>query len=232
IDAYLTLKYINDPFFRFETQSGEEAILEDVSMNVSQDGYSYTFAFDPAEDLRCFFFQFLPVDGVVLEDYDLIGLSGEPLAAYNPDTNKLAWIYDLDVLDAVDVTLQTSLDSVELFYGLNGATGSVDLTPNSPLDDPQIPGASLSLAQNYPNPFNPKTTIAFYLPQVAHVELLVYNTRGQLIRKLVDGVLNKGSARILWDGLDESGEPVSSGLYHYRLICGEEELTRRMILLK
>lgn len=232
LDAYLTMKYLYDPAFRFEVQSGEEADLEDVALNISHDGYAYNFAFDPPEDLKCFFFQFLPEDGVNIDDFELTGLTGDPVFSYNPAINKFAWIYGSEDLAGMDVQLQTALESIELFYALNGVTGSVTLDPGSALDDPHFPGAFTALAQNYPNPFNPRTTIEFYLPQDGHVNLAVYNSRGQLIKTLVDDLMQKGSAKVVWDGNDEQGDPVSSGIYLYRLINREEDQARKMILLK
>ncbi len=93
-----------------------------------------------------------------------------------------------------------------------------------------------ALAQNYPNPFNPSTTISFDVPGTAGrkqlVNLTVYDIRGRRVRILVDSDLEPGTHKIHWDGRDDHGEPVSSGIYLYTLKNGDETHTRKMILLK
>ena len=98
----------------------------------------------------------------------------------------------------------------------------------------QLPG-TYSLAQNYPNPFNPSTTIRFTVPEGAGntpVSLVVYDLRGQIVRTLVEGVRNPGEHVVYWEGEDDSGRSVSSGIYFYRLRADGQALTRKMVLLK
>ena len=95
-----------------------------------------------------------------------------------------------------------------------------------------IPAPGISLEQNAPNPFNPETTIAFHLDRPAHAELRIFDTRGSLVRTLVSGALEAGAHRERWDGTDDRGHTVASGVYFYRLNALGERLTRRMLLLK
>jgi hypothetical protein len=88
------------------------------------------------------------------------------------------------------------------------------------------------LDQNYPNPFNPHTTIRFGLPSHASVELRIYSVSGQLVRSLVDRTLHPGRYAETWDGRDERGRPVASGVYFYRLRAGDFRQTRKMTLLR
>ena len=88
------------------------------------------------------------------------------------------------------------------------------------------------LGQNYPNPFNPNTTIAFQNAKDGVLSLAIYNLKGQLVKVLHDGPLAAGEHRAVWDGLDESGRPVSSGLYFYKLQTKDSSITRRMLLMK
>ncbi len=101
-------------------------------------------------------------------------------------------------------------------------------------DQSLVAGTEFGLRQNRPNPFNPATEIAFTLDSAAAVRTLlkVYDTRGRRVRTLVDEDLGAGEHRAYWDGKDENGRPVSSGVYFYRLSSGEREQTRKMILLK
>ena len=88
------------------------------------------------------------------------------------------------------------------------------------------------LYQNYPNPFNPSTTIKFYLPRAGRVTLSIYNIMGQKVAVLLDGYLEKGPGETIWDGVDQSGKPVATGIYFYRLQSNEVSITKRMLLLK
>lgn len=98
-------------------------------------------------------------------------------------------------------------------------------------DSPEVPRA-FDLVQNYPNPFNAGTTIEFALTKPGVVELGIYDIVGRKVATLVDGTMPAGAHQIVWDGIDDSGNPVSSGVYFYRLESGGENLTMRMVLLK
>ncbi|GEM_PF-2289590 len=91
---------------------------------------------------------------------------------------------------------------------------------------------TFALSQNYPNPFNPSTQIDFQLPQAAHVTLEVYNLVGQRVAILVNERLDPGYHTAVWHGDDQSGNPVSSGVYFYRLRTEDVNLTRKMMLVK
>jgi hypothetical protein len=95
-----------------------------------------------------------------------------------------------------------------------------------------IPDSDPILHQNYPNPFNPSTVISFFLPNRDQVNLSIYSLSGELIQTLVDGRLDQGFKEYNWRGTDSAGNPVSSGLYFYRLQVGKRALARKMILLK
>jgi len=88
------------------------------------------------------------------------------------------------------------------------------------------------LAQSYPNPFNLTTTIQFQLPEDAHVALRIYNTLGQEVRTLVDKPMEAGYQRVLWDGRDNSGDEVGTGIYLYQLIAGDFVAIKKAVLLK
>ena len=89
------------------------------------------------------------------------------------------------------------------------------------------------LEQNYPNPFNSSTVIRFALPQAENVELAVYNLAGQKVATLVEGVREAGVYTVRWDGRDESGRELASGVYLYRLRAGQGQVeTRKLLLLQ
>lgn len=86
---------------------------------------------------------------------------------------------------------------------------------------------------NYPNPFNPITTIEFSIQHDSNVELNIFNIRGQKIKTLTHNEFIKGDHTVIWNGEDESNNPVSSGIYHYKLnLNGKTELVRKCLLLK
>ncbi len=95
----------------------------------------------------------------------------------------------------------------------------------------QLP-EQVSLMQNYPNPFNATTQIQFSLNTSDDVTLSVYDLLGRKITTLYDGALNAGTHSITWNGANESGEVVSSGVYFYRLETSESTTSKQMLLLK
>ncbi len=99
-------------------------------------------------------------------------------------------------------------------------------------DPSEILPKVFSLSQNYPNPFNPSTTIRFTLPRQTFVRLEIFNVLGQKVTTQVDQLMPAGDYTISWDGTDNAGRPVSSGVYLYRITAGEFVDTRKMLLLK
>jgi len=93
------------------------------------------------------------------------------------------------------------------------------------------------LSQNYPNPFNPQTTIQYEIggddaQAQVHATLKIYNILGQKVRTLVDEDKSPGAYRIVWDGRDENGERVASGVYLYRFTADEYSETKKMVMMK
>ena len=111
---------------------------------------------------------------------------------------------------------------------------------SSPPDEGQEPLADksnlisdqFSLSQNYPNPFNPETEICYNISQVCHVKLTIYNMLGQKVKVLVNEQQMAGLKTVHWNGKDQDGDKVSSGIYFYRLQAGEYNEVRKMILMK
>jgi|Deesub1362B_J571_1020462.scaffolds.fasta_scaffold02822_7 hypothetical protein len=86
--------------------------------------------------------------------------------------------------------------------------------------------------QNYPNPFNPSTVIPFYLPERGLVELVVLNSSGQLVRRLIADELGPGYHEVSWDGLDDAGQPVASGVYFVHGKTAGFRLARPVVLMR
>lgn len=99
-------------------------------------------------------------------------------------------------------------------------------------NDDQVLNVPFQLAQNYPNPFNPTTTIAFSCKDSGSARLAIFNLKGQLVRTLLNAEIQGGNHNLVWDGTDDNGLGVSSGLYFYRLDFNGSTQTRKMLLLK
>ncbi len=121
----------------------------------------------------------------------------------------------------------TNRNSDDLLVYLNQGSSSQaddDQTPNLPV--------RFKLAQNYPNPFNPSTVISYSLPTKSEVTVSIYNVLGQQVRLLYCGVKPAGNHLVEWDGSDETGKSVATGVYLYRLQSGNHVEIKKMLLLK
>jgi len=94
------------------------------------------------------------------------------------------------------------------------------------------PAISRMLNPNFPNPFNPETTISFDMPKAGNARLDIYNVKGQLVKTLFDGTTPYGKTSKVWNGTDNSGNAVTSGVYFYRLSTDNHSETRKMMLMK
>ena len=107
----------------------------------------------------------------------------------------------------------------------------IDFGPFVTMQPETIPQPEIYFT-NYPNPFNPSTTISYQLPEESKVELTIYNIKGQKVKTLISDQLPAGKHSVVWDGVDESGKAVASGVYFYKMKVGNYDSTKKMILLK
>ncbi len=139
-------------------------------------------------------------------------------------------LYGLDVADTTyyaqieiasnDASDPTVIIPVVIHVGITGIE-----------TETQLP-TTFAVSPNYPNPFNPSTTINFQLPEAVDVKLVVYNVLGQKVRTLVSKSLQAGRYQSVWDGSNDAGAKVSSGVYIYRFEAGDFSRVKKMILLK
>lgn len=99
-------------------------------------------------------------------------------------------------------------------------------------ENEEIPQFINKVWQNYPNPFNPETTIEFGIKENSNVLIEIYNIKGQKVKTLINGFREAGYHSVIWNGKDNSGKPVASGLYFYRMRTDNYSKIRKMILLK
>ena len=116
-------------------------------------------------------------------------------------------------------------DSSEIYY-LEGSPTAV----TEPQQREQV--AYFALFQNYPNPFNTITLIPFRVNGPVPTTLKIYNIKGQVVRTLVDEYLESGGYEVMWDGKNDSGKGVSSGVYFYKLKVGDLAQSRKLVLIE
>jgi hypothetical protein len=111
---------------------------------------------------------------------------------------------------------------------LRASLGLVTGVEMDPLPVPK----TFALDQNYPNPFNPTTEIRYTLPKASNVKLSVYDIMGRLVRTLVDQNMDAGAHRMMWNGRDNNGQTVSSGVYFYHIQADGFMATKKMVMMK
>jgi hypothetical protein len=120
----------------------------------------------------------------------------------------------------------TALQFVDDLAGASSVSISLENTISTPVPDQVV------LHQNSPNPFNPETTIRFELPSAMRVQLSIFDVHGRLVRKLIDEQRGAGASTAAWNGRDDRGAGVATGLYFYVLEAGGSRYQRKMVLLK
>jgi hypothetical protein len=140
-------------------------------------------------------------------------------------------IVDGDLADWSEATDVALADTMMYYYGPNGIWWQT-----VGIEDDETGGSLLpktyALGQNYPNPFNPSTTLRYEVPNDSKVELVVYDIHGRKVRALISGQRKAGQHSVTWDGRNEAGVRVASGVYLYRLSSESFAETRKMVLLK
>jgi len=98
--------------------------------------------------------------------------------------------------------------------------------------DETITPSHTALLGNYPNPFNPETTISFFMSSSGNVKINIFNIKGQKIRTITDQYIDVGSHKVVWNGTDDTGRNVSSGIYFYQMQTDKNISTKKMVLMK
>ncbi|MCL4708501.1 T9SS type A sorting domain-containing protein [bacterium] len=168
------------------------------------------------------------------------------LGSFNAPNAKVTLVKNTQLRGAICAKeIYVERDCLFLHHeSLGSLPGPGDL-PKSAFDEDeevtstQQPVSSYELSQNYPNPFNPTTTISFALPEASDVTLSIFNTNGQLVKKLVAGAMNAGRHTFTWDATNARGERVASGVYLYVIKAGPSTgsgqaftAQRKLVLMK
>ena len=157
-----------------------------------------------------------PSDSVTAAIAMPLGRMGDGVAYADPPAASL---------DEVRV-YSRALDVTEIHALWEGATGVTEF-----VDGSQATGRP-ALRQNHPNPFSSSTTIRFDLAARTLSRLVVYNVRGQVVRRLVAESLPEGSHRVLWDGRNDAGEDLTAGVYFVKLEAGEVSTTKKVVITR
>jgi len=112
------------------------------------------------------------------------------------------------------------------------AEKSIDFSTAGTSADQEKILSLLKQSQNFPNPFNPETVICYELAEDSEIHLAVYNLKGQKVKVLVEELQSAGKKKISWNGRDTEGNPLSSGIYFYKITAGNSDFTGKMLMLK
>ncbi len=148
----------------------------------------------------------------------LLAVIGDPATQIYADTGLAAGTY----IYSITVTYVTG----------DSAPAQVSATVYVANEDPGAPALTTELRGNFPNPFKPATSIAFSLKEAAPVSVTIYDPRGRKVKTLIQGEFASGHHSLVWDGTDDSGAPVASGLYLYMMNSVSYTASRKMLLLK
>jgi len=154
-----------------------------------------------------------------LEDRTGTALSSDSLPSTAPELSD--WTYSSEVI----------IYGTGVYYSIFGQLLWIG-TGEPPIGVArQVPIAD-ALGQSYPNPFNPSTTIPYTIAKDTNVDLSIFDVKGARVRTLERGWREADVYTTAWDGLDDRGNAVASGIYFYRLIAGDFEATRKMVLIR
>jgi hypothetical protein len=140
-------------------------------------------------------------------------------------------IYGLDVVDTT-YTADIEIESNDPVNPLVTIPVEIKAVQSTGIGDQNSLPSTFAISQNYPNPFNPTTTFNYQLPRVSDVKLIIYNVLGQKVRTLINQSVEPGYHTVEWNGLNDSGTQVATGLYIYRFQAGDYTKTIKMMMLK
>jgi FlgD Ig-like domain len=217
------------------TFSGQNNI---IYFNISDDGLQYGSVFGGGETnltYSCISQELVAVGNIMddplflnPEEIDFILTEDSPcIDAGDPDSS----FYDLEDPANPGFALYPAMGTIINDMGAHG--GHNNYEPPVDVNDKLVYNQELINLNNYPNPFNPSTTISFSLSQTSSVvNLVIYNLKGQKVNTLANEILDAGTHQVVWNGKDDNGKHVASGIYFYKMKSGNFEETKKMILMK
>jgi len=192
-------------------------VLDDANTSLSftihnQSGYSQSYTYTLSDDNGWFN---VSSDTVNIEDNENIIVTLEPMV----DSDSVTSL----TIDIWPIHHEYALKSInhDVYY-IDGVLSEME--PNIPRE--------YALFHNYPNPFNPITRILYYLPEHMNVKITIYDIMGRVVQTLINSSQNAGYKSSQWNATNDSGQPVSAGVYLYTIEAGKFRQTKKMVLLK
>ncbi len=235
-DAFYIYKRINLYDSAFPAQGGNAFAFVNpgISVVVHEENLLNIIAQNPA-NLRALSLEFSSAGNLAVQSVNWNPNLQNVITAVGTDNRKIAFLAFNNSVSGnpiVGLTVSTPDEYVTCAGQVNdaGFMADINLTSNNDITMPPLVTALLG---NYPNPFNPQTRISFSLSQDnTPVVLSVYNLKGQLVTTLIDINMNKGVHNVTFDGKDINDNPLSSGIYYYKLIIPAKSFTGKMVLMK
>ncbi len=171
------------------------------------------------------------------ENEDFLKLNGDIIIGAGTSSEPTHYSFSDDWVLTENTTYEYWLENLDI-SNINVMYGpiSVKIHMDEDEEDGEVPDLidNFGLFQNYPNPFNPNTTISFCMQEDTTVELIIFDIKGKIVRTLVKNqIISKGKVcNYTWNGLNDNGEVVGSGIYFYKLKADSYETTKKMILMK
>lgn len=238
--------YPNDPAFKFNTATTEQfrdfceqASGQDLDWFFQQwiyepyyPIYNWGYAYQATPAGHELFLQIEQKQASVSPDYDHVYKMPIDLEIVYADlTTEKITIWDSLLVQTYAVPLDTA-PLVVRFDPESWVLKEARKVPVTGIEDPGDAVPSFRLAQNYPNPFNPETIIPYELPEAGWVELTIYNTLGERVYAFAPVFQAAGNHNVKWEGRNEAGAMLASGVYVYRLKMAGHAQVRKMILLR
>jgi uncharacterized delta-60 repeat protein len=199
---------VNQPLVEIDVDGTGAVYLLDPPLNLSVDTSTGLFTWSAPQSGD-------PTGYEIVLDEELQGITSD--LEWQFTTLRPGYTYEAGVR-AVSGEGQSDLATIVFVY--EGASAEDDLI------------GMVGLQGSFPNPFSTQTTISFKLITPAEIELAVYDLKGQKVKTLRRGLLGKGEHNLSWNGEDERGKPLPSGVYFYKMRCGTYQGTGKMILIK
>jgi len=190
---------------------------------------TYTFYWDASEDVdsEVNYTATITLDyfgDTYSDEYEstdsLVSISGYEWAVLMTNLNLSRW------------TLEYIVQATDGEYTVESEVGEFVFENTSLSTDNELTPLSFRLHQNHPNPFNPVTTLLYDLPEDANVNITIYDMMGRVVSNLVSSQQRAGYKSVQWSATNNTGQPVSAGLYLYTIEAGEFRQTKKMVLLK
>ena len=225
----LTVNPVNDAPSSFALQSVTSLIMSSSELSTGTISFSWGESSDVDGDTVMYHFTGTLSVGTHSDQYDT--------TVTDTNYNLISYqsLYDLMFsLNTMTATVEWNVisDDGEVTVSSNNGPLTLSIDGSSLSIEENLVPEVFALHQNYPNPFNPITTLRYDLPEEAHVEIMIYDIMGREVKRLVNKTQDAGFKSAIWDATNDSGQPVSAGVYLYRINAGGFVQTKKMVLLK